>query len=95
MSTLVVDSAGEGGYDECIKHLDPKKVSFFIIQLIVQCQFALIEVIGLENKSAITSRRAKFVFISWVGSETPIIERAKVSTISAQVREFFVVGDIC
>ena len=23
---LVVDSAGEGGYDECIKHLDPKKV---------------------------------------------------------------------
>ena len=26
MSTLVVDSAGEGGYDECIKHLDSKKV---------------------------------------------------------------------
>lgn len=22
----MVDSAGEGGYDECIKHLDPKKV---------------------------------------------------------------------
>lgn len=30
MSTLVVDSAGEGGYDECIKHLDPKKVNCFI-----------------------------------------------------------------
>ena len=25
-SKLVVNSAGEGGYDECIKHLDPKKV---------------------------------------------------------------------
>ncbi|OAO11834.1 actin-binding protein, cofilin/tropomyosin family, partial [Blastocystis sp. ATCC 50177/Nand II] len=75
---LVVDSFGEGGYDECIKHLDPKK-----------CQFALIEVIGVENKSAVTSRRAKFVFISWVGLETPIIERAKVSTISSMVREFF------
>ena len=25
---LVVNSAGEGGYDECIKHLDPAKVSF-------------------------------------------------------------------
>lgn len=60
-----------------------------------QCQFALIEVIALENKSAITSRRAKFVFISWVGLETPIIERAKVSTISAQVREFFVVCATC
>lgn len=23
---LVVNSAGEGGYDECIKHLDSKKV---------------------------------------------------------------------
>lgn len=47
--------------------------------------------IGVENKSAVTSRRAKFVFISWIGSETPIIERAKVSTISAMVREFFAV----
>ena len=28
MSTLVVDSAGEGGYDECIKHLDSKKVCY-------------------------------------------------------------------
>ena len=28
MSTLVVDSAGEGGYDECIKHLDSKKVGY-------------------------------------------------------------------
>ena len=25
---LVVDSFGEGGYDECIKHLDPKKVRY-------------------------------------------------------------------
>lgn len=46
----------------------------------------------MENKSAVTSRRAKFVFISWVGLETPIIERAKVSTISSMVREFFTVG---
>ena len=30
MSTIVVDSAGEGGYDECIKHLDPKKVRFYL-----------------------------------------------------------------
>lgn len=43
----------------------------------------------MENKSAITSRRAKFVFISWIGTETPIIERAKISTISTQVRDFF------
>ena len=45
--------------------------------------------IGIENKSAITSRRAKFVFIAWIGTETPIIDRAKVSTISSSVREFF------
>ena len=31
MSTLVVDSAGEGGYDECIKHLDPKKVIYNVL----------------------------------------------------------------
>ena len=36
-----------------------------------------------------TSRRAKFVFIAWIGLDTPIIERAKVSTISSSVREFF------
>ena len=48
--------------------------------------------IGLENKSAVTSRRPKFVFIAWIGSETPIIERARVSTINSQVREFFGVG---
>ena len=47
--------------------------------------------IGLENKSAVTSRRPKFVFIAWIGSETPIIERARVSTINSQVREFFCV----
>ena len=77
-SKLYVDSAGEGGYDECIKHLDPKR-----------SLFALIEVIGIENKSAVVSKRPKFVFIAWIGSETPIIERAKVSTISASVRAFF------
>ena len=26
-SKLIVNSAGEGGYDECIKHLDSKKVN--------------------------------------------------------------------
>lgn len=36
-----------------------------------------------------TCRRVKYVFISWIGPETPILDRAKVSTIGSSVRQFF------
>ena len=55
----------------------------------VQCQFALIEVNAVENESAITCRRVKYVFIAWIGLGTPILDRAKVSTIGSSVRQFF------
>ena len=39
-SKLVVNSAGEGGYDECIKHLDPAKV--WLVFWIVICSASLL-----------------------------------------------------
>eukprot|EP00727_Mastigamoeba_balamuthi_P001370 m51a1_g1123 hypothetical protein (145) ;mRNA; f:188348-189329 len=68
---LILQGRGEGGIDELKALLKDD-----------ECQFAYIRLTVGDNES----KRAKFVFISWVGEEVSPIRRAKMSVHKADVK---------
>lgn len=43
-----------------------------------QIQFGILKVMGVDPKGAVVSRRAKFVFFTWTGPESPRMKRVQV-----------------
>ena len=43
-------------------------------------------VYGVDDRGNCVSRRAKFIFVSWVGPKVGVMQKARVSTQRAKVR---------
>jgi hypothetical protein len=69
---IVVQATGSGGFGE-----------FQAVFKDDQCQFGFVRVNTGDNES----KRAKFVFVSWVGVSVSPLKRAKVSVHKANVKE--------
>jgi len=69
---IVVQATGSGGYHEFKGQFQDS-----------QCQFGFVRVNTGDNES----KRAKFVFVSWVGTGVSPLKRAKVSVHKANVKE--------
>jgi len=68
----VLYATGQGGWAEFTKTFDDGVV-----------QFGFVRVTTGDNES----KRAKFVFVSWIGSSVGALARAKVSVHKASVKE--------
>lgn len=79
---IAVCAYGQGGYDEMIQYLDETK-----------SQFGYFRVIAIDSSSEFTSKRAKFVFFSYVGPKVSLMYRAKVSILVSGVHRLFNVFD--
>eukprot|EP01101_Sappina_pedata_P010007 TRINITY_DN6197_c0_g1_i1.p2 TRINITY_DN6197_c0_g1~~TRINITY_DN6197_c0_g1_i1.p2 ORF type:complete len:144 (-),score=86.07 TRINITY_DN6197_c0_g1_i1:148-579(-) len=73
-SSLRVKASGSGDYNEFLSNFEDDKA-----------QFGFLRVTTGDSES----KRAKFVFISWVGSTVGALARAKVSVHKAAVKEVF------
>ena len=69
---IVVQATGSGDWNEFTGHLRDGEAQFGFVRVTT----------GDEE-----SKRAKFVFVSWVGSGVSILARAKVSVHKANVKE--------
>jgi len=78
-SNLVVIASGSGGLDELKQTLADDQVQYGYLRCFI------------GDKE---SKRAKFVFISWVGEQVRSLERAKVSVRTANVKQIVQVFDV-
>eukprot|EP01102_Stenamoeba_stenopodia_P005889 TRINITY_DN16603_c0_g1_i1.p1 TRINITY_DN16603_c0_g1~~TRINITY_DN16603_c0_g1_i1.p1 ORF type:complete len:180 (-),score=34.36 TRINITY_DN16603_c0_g1_i1:104-643(-) len=69
---IVVDATGSGDYAEFASHFDDSKA-----------QYGFVRVTTGDSES----KRAKFVFIAWVGTGVSPLARAKVSVHKANVKQ--------
>ena len=52
-------------------------------------QWAVLKVEAHDVKKNVTSKRTKFIFITWIGPDVPVMKKAKVSLSSQGVRKLF------
>jgi hypothetical protein len=71
-TNVTLTSSGTGGLSELVSLLKED-----------QCQYGYLRVISGDSES----RRAKFVFISWVGEKVGALKRAKTSVQKAEVKK--------
>jgi len=76
---LELVGTGEGGLAELVTHLADDRVIF-----------CLLRVIGADVQANVTSNREKFTYISWIGKNVGVMQRAKVGMQSKLVQAFFV-----
>jgi len=70
---------GTGGLAELTSNLSDDRV-----------MFGLLRVIGADVQANVTSNREKFVFISWIGKNVGVLQRARVGMQSKDVQTSFV-----
>mmetsp|Transcript_1495 Transcript_1495/g.3519 ORF Transcript_1495/g.3519 Transcript_1495/m.3519 type:complete len:166 (+) Transcript_1495:158-655(+) len=75
---MKVAGQGCGGLEELKSHLSDDAVAF-----------GAFRVIGVDDRSTTTSRRPKFVFITWLGPNVSVLKKARVSIQRAQVMKVF------
>jgi len=68
---VVLTESGTGSWSDFVSHLNDN-----------ECQFGFVRVTTGDAES----KRAKFVFVSWVGKEVGALKRAKVSVHKASVK---------
>eukprot|EP00475_Leptophrys_vorax_P014012 TRINITY_DN2037_c0_g1_i1.p1 TRINITY_DN2037_c0_g1~~TRINITY_DN2037_c0_g1_i1.p1 ORF type:complete len:163 (-),score=59.67 TRINITY_DN2037_c0_g1_i1:71-559(-) len=51
--------------------------------------WGVIRVEALDVKKNVTSKRVKFIFLTWIGDNVPVLKKAKVSLQSQDVRKLF------
>jgi len=71
-STLSLTTTGTGGLDELSTHLDDS-----------QAQYAYVRI---EYANDTESKRVKFVLIIWIGENTKVMRKARVSIESGEVK---------
>jgi len=71
-------ASGTGGLSELIGHLSDDRV-----------MFALLRVIAADVQANVTSNREKFVYISWIGKNVGVLQRARVGMQSKDVQTWF------
>jgi len=71
--------SGTGGLSELVGHLTDDRV-----------MFCLLRVIGADVQANVTSNREKFVYISWIGKNVGVLQRARVGMQSKDVQTSFV-----
>jgi hypothetical protein len=76
---LELVGTGEGGLAEMTPHLADDRVIF-----------CLLRVIGADVQANVTSNREKFTYISWIGKNVGVMQRAKVGMQSKVVQQYFV-----
>jgi len=74
-----VRSMGTGGHSEFVKNIEKEK----------EVLYGGFVVYGVDKRGSVTSRRAKYVFVSWVGNNVKIMRRARVSSQKAQFKKWF------
>eukprot|EP00010_Vexillifera_abyssalis_P007591 CAMPEP_0201550004 /NCGR_PEP_ID=MMETSP0173_2-20130828/6429_1 /ASSEMBLY_ACC=CAM_ASM_000268 /TAXON_ID=218659 /ORGANISM="Vexillifera sp., Strain DIVA3 564/2" /LENGTH=169 /DNA_ID=CAMNT_0047959873 /DNA_START=103 /DNA_END=612 /DNA_ORIENTATION=+ len=77
-SDLEVVGSGSGGLNEMKETLDEGRI-----------MFGLLKVVGVDEKETTTSRRAKYVFITFIGSKVSVLVKARVSIQKGQVTPLF------
>lgn len=77
-SDLEVVGTGSGGLEELKNHLDDSRI-----------QFGIIKVFGVDEKETTTSRRAKYVFITYIGERVSVLVKARVSVQKGQITPSF------
>ena len=77
-SDLELVGSGNGGFDEMKGHLDDARV-----------MFGIIKVVGVDDKETTTSRRAKYVFITFIGERVSVLVKARVSVQKGQITPNF------
>ena len=77
-SDLEVVGTGSGGLEELVNHLDDSRVSFGVIK-----------VLGIDEKETTTSRRAKYVFVTYIGERVSVLVKARVSVQKGQITPQF------
>jgi len=75
---LELVGTGEGGLSELTSHLADDRVIF-----------CLLRAIGADVQANVTSNREKFVYISWIGKNVGVMQRAKVGMQSKVVQQYF------
>jgi len=76
---LELIGTGEGGLAELAAALPDDRVAF-----------CLLRVIGADVQANVTSNREKFTYISWIGKNVGVMQRAKVGMQSKAVQAYFV-----
>lgn len=76
--TLKISSSGTGGIEELRSKFDPDEV-----------MFAILKVDALDVKKNVTSRRTKFIFLTWIGPNVSVLKKARVSIQSSDVKDAF------
>jgi len=76
---LELTGTGEGGLEEMTSVLADDRVVF-----------CLLRVIGADVQANVTSNREKFTYISWIGKNVGVMQRAKVGMQSKAVQAYFV-----
>ncbi|KAI0998681.1 hypothetical protein K3495_g9518 [Podosphaera aphanis] len=71
--TLKLDSTGKGGLAELAEKLDPS-----------QAQYAYVRV---EYANDTESKRVKFILVIWIGENTKVMRKARVSIESGAVKQ--------
>ena len=77
-SDLELVGTGSGGFNELKEHLDDSRV-----------MFGVIKVIGVDDKETTTSRRAKYVFVTFIGERVSVLVKARVSVQKGQITPAF------
>jgi len=77
-NVLKVLSSGSGGFAEFKAQTDESKV-----------MYGLLAVYGVDERGSTTSRRSKFVAVTFIGSSVKIMEKARVSTQKGEVHKNF------
>jgi len=54
-----------------------------------QILFGIIKVIALDVKKNVTSKRTKFIFVTWVGVNVSVLKKARVSVQTEEVKTMF------
>jgi hypothetical protein len=69
---------GSGGVEELKGKLDPSKV-----------QFGAFQVFGVDQQQALSSKRSKIIWFTWVGKSVGVLVKAKVSVQKPEVATLF------
>ena len=74
-----VRGMGTGGHKEFIENIANDK----------EVLYGGLVVYGVDQRGSVTSRRAKYIFVSWVGENVKVMRRARVSSQKAQFKKWF------
>ncbi|KAK3396673.1 hypothetical protein B0T20DRAFT_276781 [Sordaria brevicollis] len=78
---LVLRATGEGGIPELLTHLSPSEVSYAYVRI----QYA----------NDAESVRVKFALIIWIGEQTKVMRKARVSIESGEVKKVLAHHSVC